>query len=79
MGQAGVQAPVPAAPPRAPAAAVAAAAPNVPAIQRDLASVSCTAPGATLRFTCTTRAGFDRCEAMRKRSQVDECILKERR
>jgi hypothetical protein len=85
IGQAGTQQPAAVGALRAPAPAPAAApaqvavAPGVAAVQRDLAAASCNAAGATLRFTCTTRAGFDRCESMRKQNRVEQCTLNERR
>jgi hypothetical protein len=86
IGQAGSQQPAAVGALRAPAPAPAAAAPaqvavapGVATVQRDLAAASCNAVGATLRFTCTTRAGFDRCESMRKQNRVEQCTLNERR
>lgn len=45
------------------------------AIQRELAAASCRVTGGERKFTCTTRAGFDRCEAMRQQRRVDHCAL----
>ena len=54
-------------------AAPAAATANV---ERDLAVASCTRTGVGgLRFSCTTPAGFDRCESFRKQHQVEQCTL----
>ncbi len=69
----------PAAPARIAPAVPAAATPGFVAIQRELAAVSCQPSGAPLRFACTTRAGFDRCETMRKQNRVEQCGLNERR
>jgi hypothetical protein len=45
-------------------------------LQRELVSASCTRSDAGgLRFNCTTRAGFDRCESMRRQRQVEHCAL----
>lgn len=68
---AGLQAPSP--------AMTAAALPGLAALQRELTAVSCTATAGGLRFTCTTRAGFDRCESMRRRNRVESCNLNEHR
>ena len=72
-------APPPAAPARIAPAVPAAATPGFVAVQRELAAVSCRPSGAPLRFACTTRAGFDRCETMRKQNRVEQCGLNERR
>ena len=45
----------------------------------ELAAVSCSAGAGGLRFSCTTRAGFDRCEALRRERKVEQCTLNERR
>ncbi len=52
---------------------------NAATVRRDLAAAACSAPPDGLRFTCTTRAGFDRCERMRAAHQVEQCALAERR
>ncbi len=51
------------------------------ATERALSAASCARPAAAsgLRFTCTTRAGFDRCEALRRDRKVEQCTLNERR
>jgi hypothetical protein len=72
-------APPPASPGRIAPAVPAAATPGFVAVQRELAAVSCRPSGAPLRFACTTRAGFDRCETMRKQNRVEQCGLNERR
>jgi len=59
----------------APAAVASAAA----AIQKDLAAASCVQAAGGMRFTCTTRAGFDRCESLRKERKVEQCTLDTRR
>ena len=46
---------------------------------RELAALSCTAAPGEGRFTCATRAGFDRCEAMRRERKVERCTLDARR
>jgi hypothetical protein len=46
---------------------------------RELAALSCTAAPGEGRFTCATRAGFDRCEAMRRERKVERCTLEARR
>jgi hypothetical protein len=46
---------------------------------RELAALSCTAAPGEGRFTCATRAGFDRCEALRRERKVERCTLAERR
>ncbi|CAG1005094.1 hypothetical protein BURK1_03171 [Burkholderiales bacterium] len=60
-----------------PSAVVAsAAAASAAALERELAAASCTrAPARGLRFACTTRAGFDRCEAMRQQRRVEHCAM----
>jgi len=49
------------------------------AITRELAAASCSAGAGGLRFSCTTRAGFARCEALRRERRVEQCTLNERR
>ena len=64
--------------PPAPASTVAiasAAAASAAATERDLAAVGCKSPQGGLRFTCATRTGFDRCEAMRRQRKVEQCTL----
>jgi hypothetical protein len=46
---------------------------------RELIAVSCSAGLGGLRFNCATRAGFERCEALRAQRQVEHCALNERR
>jgi hypothetical protein len=46
---------------------------------RELAALSCTAAPGEGRFACATRAGFDRCEALRRERKVERCTLVERR
>ena len=46
---------------------------------RELAALSCTAAPGEGRFTCATRTGFDRCEALRRERKVERCTLVERR
>jgi|GEM_PF-2606338 len=53
--------------------------PAVAAIQRDLAAVSCQPDTGPTRFSCATRAGFERCESMRRQRKVEQCSLVERR
>ncbi|CAG1005083.1 hypothetical protein BURK1_03170 [Burkholderiales bacterium] len=48
-------------------------------IRRELAAQSCVPATGTSRFACATRAGFDRCEALRRQRKVDQCVLQERR
>lgn len=43
-------------------------------VARELAAVSCSAI-AGLRFSCATRAGFERCEALRREHRVEQCSL----
>jgi hypothetical protein len=43
-------------------------------VARELAAVSCSA-NAGLRFSCATRAGFDRCEALKRERRVEQCSL----
>jgi hypothetical protein len=52
-----------------------------PVTERALTAASCTrAPGADgRRFTCANRAGFDRCEALRRQNKVDLCTLNAQR
>jgi len=47
-------------------------------VARELAAVSCSAT-AELRFSCATRAGFDRCETLRRQQKVEQCTLDVRR
>jgi hypothetical protein len=49
------------------------------AIARELANVFCSAGRGGLRFSCATRAGFDRCEALRRERKVERCAFDERR
>lgn len=82
-GQSGTV-PPPATTGRAPAPAASAAmatavAASAAAIQKDLAAASCTRASGGMRFTCTTRAGFDRCESLRKDRKVEQCTLDTRR
>jgi hypothetical protein len=85
IGQAGSPQPAAVGALRAPVASSASSpapvsgAPGVALIQRELAAASCSATGTALRFTCTTRAGFDRCESMRRQHRVEHCVLNERR
>lgn len=48
-------------------------------VSRELAAASCTAGAGGLRFSCATRVGFDRCEALRREQKVGQCALNERR
>ena len=67
-------------PPPPPTTVVAsAAAASIAATQRELAVVACTSPQGGLRFTCPTRVGYDRCEALRRERRVEQCTLFERR
>lgn len=59
----------------APPAAATGAAPLAADIARQLQAASCSAAPGGLRFSCTTRAGFDRCEALRRQQKVDSCAL----
>ncbi len=64
----------------APAPAAAAVAPAAESVARDLARAACSqAERGALRFSCTTRSGFDRCEALRRERKVEQCTLAERR
>lgn len=87
-GSIGVPAPRPtlrAADPSASATTATRQASNLPAVQaprlvdRELAALSCTAATDGLRFACTTRAGLERCEALRREQKVARCTLAERR
>lgn len=42
---------------------------------RELAALSCSIGLGGLRFSCATRAGFDRCEALRAQRRVEQCAL----
>lgn len=46
-------------------------------IAGELAAVSCTAGPGGLRFSCATREGFDRCEALRRERKVERCTFGE--
>lgn len=59
----------------APPAAGTGAAPPAADIARQLQAASCSAAPGGLRFSCTTRAGFDRCEALRRERKVEHCAL----
>ena len=48
---------------------------NASRIGADLAKVRCTAGADGLRFLCATREGFERCESMRARREVDTCVF----
>jgi len=54
-------------------------APATAEITRQMNAVSCSADRGGLRFRCTTRTGFDRCEALRAQHKVEQCTLNERR
>jgi hypothetical protein len=54
-------------------------APASDAIARELAAAGCSAGPGGSRFACATRAGFDRCEALRRERRVEQCALSERR
>lgn len=60
----------------APVMSGAAVTPSVPDL---LARSACMPSGARGGYVCTSRAGFDRCEAMRAQRQVAQCSLNERR
>lgn len=47
-------------------------------VQQDLGRATCAAVSG-LRFSCATQAGFDRCESLRMRRQVEACRLEPRR
>jgi hypothetical protein len=48
---------------------------NPSRIGAELARVRCTAGAGGLRFLCTSREGFERCESMRTRREVDTCVF----
>lgn len=64
-------------PPVATSAASRASAPM--GVAGELAAMSCAAGAGGLRFACATRAGFDRCEALRRERKVERCTLGEGR
>lgn len=44
-------------------------------VERLLGPAGCTRSGAADRYACTSRAGFDRCEALRRQQKVRACSL----
>jgi hypothetical protein len=75
----GTSAPVEASTRIAPPTLAANVAPATAEITRQMNAVSCSADRGGLRFQCTTRTGFDRCEALRAQHKVEQCTLNERR
>lgn len=54
-------------------------APATADVTRLMSTLSCMTERGELRFRCATRAGFERCEALRAQRKVEQCALNERR
>jgi hypothetical protein len=48
-------------------------------VTRQMNALACLAEQGALRFRCATRAGLERCEALRAQRKLDRCTLHERR